>query len=77
MFRKIMQWIPTTVLLLALTWHPSANYQILLHFVLCAGAVMVILALFFVKQGIGIHDAIDNKQDLGEQITLRLRPWWS
>ena len=42
-----MQWIPITVLLLALTWRPSANYQILLHFVICAGAIMVMLPVFF------------------------------
>jgi len=27
-----MRWIPITPLLLALTWRPSANYQILLQF---------------------------------------------
>jgi hypothetical protein len=70
--RKIVQWIPITVLFLALTWRPSANYQILLHFVVCAGAVMVILALFFIKHRIGTHYAVDNRPDLGEQITIRL-----
>jgi len=71
MVRKIMQWIPITVLL-AVTWRPSANYQVLLHFVVCAGAVMVILALFFIKHRIGTHYGVDNKPDLGEQITVRL-----
>jgi hypothetical protein len=70
--RKIVQWIPITVLLLALIWRPSANYQILLHFVVCAGAVMVILALFFIKHRIGTHYTVDNRPDLGEQITVRL-----
>jgi hypothetical protein len=43
---KSMQWIPITALLLPVTWRPSANYQILPHFLLCAGAVTVCLALF-------------------------------
>jgi hypothetical protein len=45
-----MQWVPITALLLAVAWRPSANYQILLHFVVCAGASMVILALVFIRQ---------------------------
>jgi hypothetical protein len=65
MVRKIMQWIPITVLLLALTWRPSANYQILLHFVVCACAVMMILALSFINHRIGTHYAVDNRPDLG------------
>ena len=67
MARKIMQWIPITVLLLALTWRPSANYQILLHFVVCAGAVMLILALFFIKHRIGTHYAVEHRPDLGSK----------
>ena len=50
MTRKIIQWVLITALLLAVTWRPSANYQILLHFVVCAVATMVILALVFIKQ---------------------------
>ncbi len=49
MMGKIVQWVPITALLLAGTWRPSANCPILLHFVVCAGAVMVILALMFIK----------------------------
>jgi hypothetical protein len=55
MVRKIMQWDLLTALLLAVIWRPSANYQILLHFVVCAGAVMVILALVFIKHRIETH----------------------
>ena len=62
-----MQWIPITVLLLALTWRPSANYQILLHFVVCAGAIMVMLPLFFIKHRIGTHYDVDNRPDLGNK----------
>jgi hypothetical protein len=50
MSREIIQRVPITALLLAVAWHPSANYQILLHFVVCAGATMVVLALVFIKQ---------------------------
>jgi hypothetical protein len=45
-----MRWVPIAALLLAMAWRPSANYQILLHFVVCAGATMVVLALVFIKQ---------------------------
>ncbi len=72
MGRKIVQWVPIATVLLALTCRPSANYQILLHFVVCAGAVMVILALFFIKHRIVTPYAVDNRPDLGEQITVRL-----
>jgi hypothetical protein len=55
MVGKTMQWVRITVLLLAVTWRPSANYQILLHFVVCVGAVLVILASFFSKHEIETH----------------------
>ena len=44
-----MRWVPITALLLAVAWRPSVNYQILLHFVVCAGAAMI-LALVIIKQ---------------------------
>jgi hypothetical protein len=50
MTRKIIQWVLITALVLGVAWRPSANYQILLHFVVCAVAAMVILALVFIKQ---------------------------
>ena len=49
MIREIMRWVPITALLLAVAWRPSVNYQILLHFVVCAGAAMI-LALVFIRQ---------------------------
>jgi hypothetical protein len=49
MIREIMQWVPIAALLLAVAWRPSANHQILLHFVVCAGAA-VILVLVLIKQ---------------------------
>jgi len=55
-----MQWIPITALLLVLTWRPSANYQILLHFLVCAAAVMMVLALFSTKHRVETPYAVDN-----------------
>ena len=49
MFPKIMQWVPILVLFLLVSWRPSSNYQIALDFVICAGAVMVVLALCSIK----------------------------
>jgi hypothetical protein len=72
MVTKTMQWIPIMALLLALTWRPSANYQILLHFLVCAVAVMVILPLFSIKHSVETHCAVDNSSVAGKQITVRL-----
>ena len=55
MFTKIMKWVSITALLPMVSWRPSANYQLPLGFVLCAGAVMVVLALFAIKQRIETH----------------------
>jgi hypothetical protein len=51
MARKIRQWVFITALLLAVTWRPSANYQTLLHFVVCAGAFTIVLALILKTRG--------------------------
>ena len=73
MIRKTMRWIPISALLLALIWRPSANYQILLHFLVCAGAVvMVILALFFIKHEIETHYTVDNSPNPARRVTVRL-----
>ena len=45
MVTKVMKWVPIMALLLVVSWRPYANYQILLHFLVCAGAVTMILAL--------------------------------
>ena len=53
MITETMKWVLLTPLVLMVaTWRPSANYQIALHFVVCAGALMVVLALFFIKHEI-------------------------
>jgi|BogFormECP03_OM2_1039629.scaffolds.fasta_scaffold01375_3 hypothetical protein len=65
MRRKIRQWVLLTALLLAVTWHPSAHYQILLHFAVSAGAIMVTLALVITKHRIETHYAVDKRVTLG------------
>jgi hypothetical protein len=57
MFTKIMEWVSITALLLVVTWRPAANYQIPLDFVVCVGAVMAVLALFFIKHEIDTNPA--------------------
>jgi len=64
-----MQLVLLTALLLAVTWRPSANYQILLHFAVCAGAITVILALVSIKQ----RDSLRRQQIARRQASpLRL-----
>lgn len=65
MARKIRQWALITALLMAVIWRPSAKYQILLHFVVCAGAILVILALVFIEPGIETHYAVSKRVTLG------------
>jgi hypothetical protein len=72
MVTNIVKWVSITALLLVVTWRPSASYQLSLDFVVCASAVLVVLALFSIKHRIEPHYGIDNKSDLGEQVTIRL-----
>ncbi len=41
MFTKFMKWISVAGLLLAVFWRSSANYELLLQFVVCTGAILV------------------------------------
>jgi hypothetical protein len=43
MLTKIMKWVCIAALLLAVIWRSSANYQIVLEFLVCAGAILVVL----------------------------------
>ena len=64
-----MRWIPNTAVLLVLTWRPTVNYQILLHFLVCASAVMVVLGLFFIKHEIESHyEAIRDPTTRGKSL---------
>ena len=58
MVTKITEWVSITALLLVVSWRPSASYQIVLHFLVCAGAVMVVLALFSIKHRGETHYAV-------------------
>lgn len=42
-----MKWVFITALLLVVLLRPSASHQLALDFLVCAGAFMVVLALFF------------------------------
>jgi hypothetical protein len=42
-----MKWVSLTALLLVVLLRPSASHQVALDFLACAGAFMVVLALFF------------------------------
>ena len=43
MLTKIMKWASIAGLFLAVLWRPSGNFQLLLEFVVCAGAILVAL----------------------------------
>jgi len=50
--RKIIEWVCITALLLAVAWRPFASYQLPVDFVVCGGALVVVLVLFFIKREI-------------------------
>ena len=77
MVTKIMKWVCIVALLLVVSWRPSASYQLPLDFVVCAGGVMVVLALFSIKHRVEAPYAVDNRLDVGNEIAVRLRAWWS
>ncbi len=68
MVTKIMKWVSITALLLVVFWHPSAS----LDFVVCAGAVLVVLALFFIKQEIETHYGVNNRSKPARRVTVKL-----
>ena len=47
MVMTIMKWVSVTALLLMVLLRPSASHQLALDFLVCAGAFMIVLALFF------------------------------
>ncbi len=75
MVTEIMKWVSITALLRVVSWRPSANYQIRLDFVVCAGAAMVVLALFFIKHEIETHYGVyglDNRSNPARRVTVKL-----
>ena len=72
MVTKITAWVSTTALLLAVTWRPFATYQLPVDFVVCAGALVGVLALFFIKREIEKHYDADNRSNLARRVTVGL-----
>ena len=46
MLTKMMKWLSIAILLPAVFWQPSASYELLLQFVVFAGASMVVVQAF-------------------------------
>ena len=46
MLTKMMKWLSIAILLPAVFWQPSASYELLLQFVVFAGATMVVVQAF-------------------------------
>jgi hypothetical protein len=55
MVTKITEWVSISALLMVVTWRPFAGYQVPLDLAVCAGAVMGVLALFFIKYEMKSH----------------------
>ncbi len=47
MVTTLMKWVSITALLLVVLLRPSASHDLALDFLLCVGAFMIVLALFF------------------------------
>jgi hypothetical protein len=74
MVTKLMEWVSITALLLAVTWRPFASYQLPVDFVVCAGALVAVLALFFIKHEIEKHYEADNRSNPARRVvTVELR----
>jgi hypothetical protein len=62
MVTTIMKWVSLTALLLVVLLRPSASHQLALDFLVCAGAFMVVLALFFKSRD---QDLLQRQQEIG------------
>ena len=69
MITKTMKWVSISALLLVVLWRPSASYQLPLGFVTCAGAALVVLALFSIKRGIETY--VDNRFNSAQRVTVK------
>jgi hypothetical protein len=72
MATKIMEWVSITMLLLAVTWRPFAGYQLPVDFVVCGGALVGVLALFFIKHELETHVDVDNRSNPARRVTVEL-----
>jgi hypothetical protein len=73
MVTKIMEWVSITALLMVVSLRPFAGYQIPLDFVVCAGFILGVLVLFFIKHDRETHCDVDNRPNPGEQVTVSLQ----
>ena len=76
MVTKVMEWVSITALLVV-SWRPFASYQIPLDFVVCAGFVMGVIVLLFIKHEIETHREVDNRSTPRGRVTVKLRAWQS
>ena len=76
MVTKIMEWVSNTALPIVASWRPFASYMAV-DFVVCAGFVMGVLALFFIKHEIETHYDVDNGSHPARRVTVELRAWQS
>jgi len=67
-----MEWVSITALLLAVTWRPFASYQLPVDLVVCGGALVGVLALFFIKREIETHYEVDNRSNPARRVTVKL-----
>ena len=72
---KIMEWVSITALLMVVSWRPFASYQIPLDLVVCAGSVIGVLVLFFIKHEIETHYDVDNRSNPARRVIAKLRAW--
>ena len=77
MVTKITEWVCITALLMVVSWRPFASYQIPLDFVVCAGFVMGMLALFFIKHEVETHYDADNGSNPARRVAVKVRAWRS
>ncbi len=77
MVTNIMEWVSIMALLIVVSWRPFASYQIPLDFVVCAGFVMGVLALFFIKHEIEADNDVDNGSNPARRVTIKPRAWRS
>ena len=73
MVTKTMEWVSITALLMVVSWRPFASYQIQLDFVVCAGSVIGILALFFLKHEIETHYGVDDRSNPARRVMVKVR----
>ena len=62
MVTTMMKWVSLTALLLLVLLRPSASHRLALDFLVCAGAFMVVLALFFKSRDL---DLLQRRQQTG------------